>query len=249
MRKLIPLLVSVLACSLVARPQSSQEAISMSNAIQEASRLTNPADAASYNRTGSFVSWHGGDKDSTRGSRLLFYNWPKGYVIGIYDTVLRDDRLFLNYDKISHVLYFTVDGKTIIKVQTTQARELHFVDSGKQTVLVRIDGIDPKIFFERLSDSSGNYHYTLYREIKTQYRRANYETNGLTSTGNNYDEYVDTYEYYIVMPGDRLYTHVRLKKKDIRQALGPKADAWLAVHSSDPINEAFLIGLVNQLNK
>ncbi|HLZ86709.1 MAG TPA: hypothetical protein VKQ52_05705, partial [Puia sp.] len=208
-------------------------------------KLSNSANG--YNRTASFVSYHG-PKDSTRGSRLLFNNWPRGYVLGAYDTLLKNYNLFLNFDKITRALYFTLDGKTIVKVQTDQARELHFTDSNTQLVLVRVDGIDPRLFFQRLSDSSGNDHYILYRLTKTQYRRANYQTDGLVSTGNNYDEYVDSYDYYLVMPGGKLYTPVKLKKKDIRAALGSKADAWLDAHRNSPPDESFLIGLVNHLN-
>jgi hypothetical protein len=250
MRKMVLLFGLATAAFLPAKAQSSQEAISIDNAIQEISKLTPAGDPASYNKTASFPSFHG-DKDSTRGSRLLFYNWPKGYVIGVYDTLLKNDRLFLNYDKISHVLYFTFDGKTIIKVETSQAREIHFTDGNKQTTLIRVDGIDPKFFFEPLSDSTDVNHYALYRQLRTRFHRANYQTDGLISTGNNYDEYVDEYEYFIVMPGGKLYTPVNLKKKAIRDALasaGPNLDAWFSQHKKDEINEAFLKGLVDRLN-
>jgi hypothetical protein len=250
MRKMVLLFGLATASFLTAKAQSSQEAISMDNAIQELSRLTPAGAPSGYNKTASFPSFHG-NKDSTRGSRLLFDNWPKGYVLGTYDTVLKNDRLFLNFDKISRVLYFTFDGKTIIKVETSQAREIHFTGANKPTTLVRVDGIDPKLFFQPLSDSTDVNHYVLYRLIKTQFRRANYHTDGLVSTGNNYDEYVDDYEYYIVMPGGKLYTPVNLKKKAIRDALasaGPNLDAWFSQHKKAEINEAFLKGLVDKLN-
>ena len=245
MRKLLPILALASALSLTARAQSTQEAISMQNAIEELSQMGPAA-----NRTASFVSYHG-DKDSTRGSRLLFDTWREGFVLGTYDTLLNNDHLFLNFDKISHVLYLTLDGKTFIKIETSQAKEIGFTYENKQTTLVRLDGIDPDGFFQPLSDSTGQNHYALYRLLTTRFIRANYQTNGLTSTGNNYDEYIDEYEYYLVMPGGKDYAPVKLKKKAIRDVLagaGPKVEDWFHRHDKEEINEAFLVGLVNHLN-
>lgn len=243
MNKLLPILV--LAIFTDAKAQSTQAAMSIDNAIQE---LSKTAGAGSKLNTGeSFVTYHN-DREPPKGSRLLFNDWPRGFVIGIYDTVLKDSNLFLNYDKITHNLYLTFDGRTIVKVETGQARELHFLEGGSQTVLTRVDGIDPHVFFQRLSDSPGQSHYVLYRLLKTQFRRANYYTDGLVTTGNNYDEYIDVYEYYIVMPGARQYAPVSLKKRSVREALGPKADAWFAAHRGDRLDEAGLTALVNRLN-
>jgi hypothetical protein len=228
--------------------QSSPAAISMDNAIKQLASMSNPGVPGSRLNSGeSFVNYHG-EQEPPKGSRLLFEDWPKGFVLGIYDTVLKNPNLFLNYDKINHNLYFTFDGKTIIKVETDQARELHFEDSGMHTVLTRVDGIDPHAFFQRLSDSAGVSHYVLYRLLKTQFRRANYVTDGLVSHGNNYDEYVDSYEYYLVMPGAREYAPLSLKKKTIRAAIGHKADEWFAANRRDKLEESDLTDLVNRLN-
>src|SRR5260370_15575341 len=165
MRKLIPILVLMLATSVTARSQSTQAAMSIDNAIQELSKLAGPTSASGYNKVPSFVSYHG-DKEPPKGSRLLFDSWPKGFVLGTYDTVLKDPNLFLNYDKITHVLYFTYDGRNIVKVGTTQARELHFLAGDAQIVLTRVNGINPDAFFQRLSDSGDANHYILYRLLK-----------------------------------------------------------------------------------
>jgi hypothetical protein len=242
MRKLILILALGLTITPTAWSQSTQEAMSIDNAIQELSR-----NASAYNKTNSFVSWHN-PKDSTHGSALLFDNWPKGFILGTYDTVLKNPNLFFNYDKVTHFLYFTLDGKTFVKVETTQARELHFFDD-KQTVLTRVDGIDPRNFFQRLSDSTGTHHYRLYRLIKTQLRRANYQTDGLVETGHNYDEYVDYFEYFLVMPGGREFAPLKLTNKSVRETLGTTANPWFAAHRGSKLDEAGLIDLVNTLNK
>jgi hypothetical protein len=227
-----------------AKAQSSQAAMSIDNAIQTLSS----AGGSRINNGESFVNYHG-DREPPKGSRLLFDPWTRGFVIGVYDTVLKDPNLLLNYDKITHNLYLTLDGKTIVKVETEQARELHFVEGGAQIVLTRVDGIDPHVFFQRLSDSAGESHYVLYRLLKTQYRRADFHTDGLVSYGNNYDEYVDSYEYYIVMPGANEYAPLSLTKRSLRAVLGRRADAWFAAHRKDKLDEAALTALVNRLNK
>jgi hypothetical protein len=116
-------------------------------------------------------------------------------------------------------------------------------------VLTRVDGIDPNDFFQRLSDSAGESHYVLYRLLKTQFRRANYYNDGLVTYGNNYDEYIDSYEYYIVMPGARQYAPISPTKRSVREVLGHHADAWFADHRGDRLDEAGLTALVNRLNK
>ncbi|HVU97891.1 MAG TPA: hypothetical protein VHE34_21855 [Puia sp.] len=237
MRHLLPILA--LAFAVDAKAQSSPEAMSIDNAIQTLSS----AAGRRINNGESFVNYHG-DREPPKGSRLLFDPWTRGFVIGVYDTVLKDPNLFLNYDKITHNLYLTFDGKTIVKVETGQARELHFVEDGIQTVLTRVDGIDPDVFFQRLSDSAGGSHYVLYRLLKTQFRRADYHTDGLVSYGNNYDEYVDSYEYFIVMPGGREFAPVELKSRSLRQVLGPRA----AANCKKKIDEASLVDVVNRLN-
>lgn len=243
MRQLLPILVLALAVD--AKAQSTPEAISIDNAIQQ---LTSAAGGSRINNGESFVNYHG-DREPPKGSRLLFDPWTRGFVIGVYDTVLKDPNLFLNYDKITHNLYLTFDGKTIVKVETGQARELHFVEGGRQTVLTRVDGIDPGAFYQPLSDSTGESHYVLYRLLKTQFRRSNYYNDGLVTYGNNYDEYVDSYEYYIVMPGARQYAPISLTKRSVREVLGRRADAWFADHRGGRLDEAGLTDLVNRLNK
>jgi hypothetical protein len=246
MRKLLTILVLASSPSLASRAQSSPAALSLDHAIQDLASMS-PSNPSAYNRTATAVSYHG-DQDSTHGSRLLFYDWPKGFIIGAYDTVLNNPNLYLNYDKLNHHLYFTFDGKPILEVESSQAREIHFLSGDKPTVLVRVDGIDPQAFFQRLSDSAGTHHYILYRLTRTRYHRANYQTDGLVATGNNYDEYLDDYEYYIVMPGGRQYALVTPKRKSVEAALGPKAGSWLTTHHESRIDEATLVRLVNGLN-
>ncbi|HEY4335402.1 MAG TPA: hypothetical protein VGM89_05880, partial [Puia sp.] len=168
-------------------------------------------------------------------------SWPKGYVLGSYDTALQNPNLFLNYDKINHNLYFTADGRTITRVATDQARELHFEGRRGHVILVRVDGIDPRVFFQQLTDSAGDSHYVLYRRLRTQFHRSIYDFDD--------GEYIDSYKYYLVMPGGREYAPIKLKRRSIRDALGSMGDAWLATHGKNQLDEDGLTDLVNRLNK
>jgi len=249
MKELILTLLTLHAISLHLHAQTMVAGASLQNAIDEISRLAPPG-GVSTSKNATFVNYRVNPED-TKGSSLLFASWPKGYVLSAADTVLNNERLFLNFDKMTHVLYFTFDGKTIVKAETSQAREIHFIDSGNHLTLVRAGGLDPQKFYQRLSDSAGNNHYGLYKEITTTFHPADYKSNGITSTGNNYDEFIDSYEYYLILPGGKGYTSLKLKKKAIREALAsaaPKVDDYLSRHGKDEINEAFLVGLVNQLN-
>jgi hypothetical protein len=124
---------------------------------------------------------------------------------------------------------------------------------GKPMTFVRLEAIQPNVFFQQLVDpGTTGSGYGLYKLTKTHFKKADYHTDGMIESGNNYDEYVDESEYYLVMPGGKDVKKVELKKKSIREALAEvrqKTDDFFGFHRGDDINENFLIGLVSSLNR
>ena len=86
--------------------------------------------------------------------------------------------------------------------------------------------------------------------MHTRLVAADFQTNGLTETGNPYDEYVDTHNYYIVYRGE--VRPVELKFGSIKKALKEnvsRAKDYYANHMMDEIDEAYLKSIVEYVNQ
>jgi hypothetical protein len=247
--KIVLILIGMMGYGVAGTAQTNENSIRIDQAIQD---LTNniAGNANGQSRAvGSFVNFHAG-KEDTKGSRYLFPDWVGGVVTTKSGIVISKDSLLYNYDKISHDLYLT-DQKTVVQVDGENIKAFTLRSAGRPMTFVRLETVQPNVFFQQLVDpGTTGSGYGLYKLIKTNFKKADYHTDGMVESGNNYDEYVDESEYYLVMPGGAA-KKVELKKKSIREALAEakqKTDDFFSVHRSDDINENFLIGLVGSLN-
>ncbi|GGB22499.1 hypothetical protein [Puia dinghuensis] len=248
MRKPIPLLLLSTALSCAAAAQSSSNAVTIDNAISDlsAQQIGN----GNARAVGSFVNFHA-PKENTKGRRMLLTDWAKGYVVTSQDSVLQNDRLVFNYDKMSHDLYYSFDRQTVIEAERSHVKGFHLVTPMEEMDYGRFDLIKPEVFFRILTHFDAA-HYGLYSLTTTEFKKSDYHTDGLVESGNNYDEYVDKIQYYIVSPGGKAYQPVELKKKNIRSALPSaktKVEEYLSQHKDDDVNEIFLKNLIDYINK
>jgi hypothetical protein len=228
--------------------QSNENSIRIDQAMQDLTNEVAGNTNGSSRAVGSFVNFHSG-KENTKGSRYLFMDWVSGAVTTKQGVVIAKDSLLYNYDKISHDLYLT-DQKTVVEVDGENIRSFTFRTLGRPQTFVRLDAVQPKAFFVQLVDP-GTSGYGLYKLTKTTFQKANYHSDGMVETGNNFDEYVDDQEYYILMPGGKEAKKVEFKRKAIQKALSAaktKVDDYFNAHRNDDIDEDFLIGLVNATN-
>ena len=243
------ILIGLMGLGVAGMAQSNENSIRIDQAIQD---LRNPvaSDAnGSARNVGSFVNFH--TKGDTKGSRYFFPDWVGGVVTTKSGVVIAKDSLLYNYDKISHDLYLT-DQKTVVQVDGGNIKTFTLNSLGRQMTFVRLESINPSAFFQQLVDpgTSGS-GYGLYKLTRTSFKKADFHTDGMVESGNNYDEYVDANEYYLVAPGGKEAKKVELKKKPIRDLLADakqKTDDYFAAHRNDDINENFLIGLISSLN-
>jgi hypothetical protein len=136
---------------------------------------------------------------------------------------------------------FSVD-KSQIKAFTL------FDDNGQQAVFEMVPAIDAKHYLQVLSSGS---KYKIYKDLGTKFLKADFQTNGITSSGNNYDSYVDEGVYYIVKLPDGKPQKVSLKRKAIKAAFAAdadKANKYMSAHDSDEVDDNFLKGLGDYMN-
>jgi hypothetical protein len=85
----------------------------------------------------------------------------------------------------------------------------------------------------------------------TKFVKNDFHTDGLTSTGNNYDEFVDEYAYYLYNVQTKQVQPFTLKKKSIKAAFGDdgkKVDSFFDAYS-DSIDDVFLRSLGDYMNQ
>jgi len=189
-------------------------------------------------------------KEETKGSRYFYKDWAHGVVINTKGEINSGENYLFDYDKVGGGLLATKDRHSAIEVDRDQVSFFTMVSSGGDTVtFANVPQIDPAHYVQLLS--SGN-KYKIYKAIKTNFTKANYHTDGITSTGNNYDEYVDEISYYVINVQTNQMQKITLKKKAIKDVFakeGDKLNKFMSTHSSDDIDDSYLSSLGSTLNE
>jgi len=192
----------------------------------------------------SFVKPRG----DTQGSNYFFDNWLHGYFIKQSDSIAQNPAYLYDYDKMTGSLVITQDKANSLEVDAEQYKSFTLFDnSGNPYVFNKVPAIDNGHFVEVLS--SGN-KYSIYKAVKTYYKKADFSTNGVSSSGNNYDSYVDEFTYYVIKTGGQPQK-LLLKSKSIKAIFSEDADKvnkFMAEHTNDDIDDAYLTKLGDYLN-
>ncbi len=189
-------------------------------------------------------------KEDTKGSRYLVGDgWAKGYVVDNTGATVKNDNFSYNYDKINGSLLLTQDKRAAVDVDRDKIKSFTIFDKLDQPqTYVLVTAINPTHYSEVLSDGD---KYKVYKYTKTTFVKSDYKTDGMTSSGNRYDEYVDEPDYYVLNVKTGAMQKIAIKSKAIKQAFAAEADkvkTFYADHADDDINEAFLKNLADSLN-
>ncbi|MBS1662198.1 MAG: carboxypeptidase-like regulatory domain-containing protein [Bacteroidetes bacterium] len=190
-------------------------------------------------------------KEDTKGNRyLLGERWGQGVVVTRADSLVDNKALLFNFDKIQQKLYTTKDMNTIIELEPSEIKAFAIKDKDSLMIFDRVAAIDSGRYFLVLVPAvSGKY--ALYRDLRTRFVKSDYHSDGMTESGNPYDEYVDNNTYYVVLPGGLKARRIEMKKKYIKDILPEDANRvnqYFSKHRYDPIDEALLKDLILFLN-
>lgn len=191
----------------------------------------------------------GTTQEQLHGSPYLFDHWVHGYAVSSQDSVVENDNYLFNYHKMEGALLYTDNGRSMFTVYKDKANKfVLFDDNGQQYSFEFVPSIDQQHYLQVLSSGS---KYKIYKQLNTKFLKADFQTNGITSSGNNYDSYVDEASYYAVkVPGGQPQKF-SLKRKSIKAAFGSdgdKAAKYLSDHDSDDMNDTLLQGLGDYMN-
>jgi hypothetical protein len=185
--------------------------------------------------------------ENTKGRRYYFDEWVKGSVINNAGKEIKNEDYYFNFDKVTNNLLVTKDKKEIIEVNKESLKEIHFSEKGIDYDFEMVEKINPYKFVEVLVK---NDKVSLYKTINTRLVKANYTTNGITESGNAYDEYVDAPTYYINYKGELRPVLLKFKsmKSDLKEE-SKKVNDFYADHLNDEVDENYLKSLVIYINQ
>jgi|SRR6185312_1969448 len=192
----------------------------------------------------------GTHQENIHGSRFLFNHWVHGYIRTAKDSIKQNDGYLFNYDKIDGTLIFATGGTDMhLGVKSQNKKFILFDGSGKSYVFEDVPEIDSKHYVQVIASGS---KYNIYKTIDTKFIKADYENNGITQHGNNYDEFVDESDYYLIkQPAAGQPKKFSLKKKAIKAAFASdqdKVNKFLSDNNGD-IDDTYLQKLGEYMNQ
>jgi hypothetical protein len=234
--------ISVLAQNMDANTQSFQDAFSNYNDAQGVSKISTSETLIAFSH-----------KEETKGSRYLFNKWVQGEVINSRDSAVNVPTYMYNYDKVNDILLVKVNDKNMIEVgqESVKSFTLHGDTGDYHFERVNNVVLNGNAFFQVLV-RGGEGKYTLCKMAHTKFVKADYVSTGLVESGTPYDEYVETVNYYLLLPDGKTMNLLPMKVRLLRELIADGNPAFLAYlhdHRYDEINEAFFKGLVNAINQ
>lgn len=214
----------------------------------DASYLTNTP-ANTYYRMSAVPSFS--IKEDVKGNRyLLGDRWGQGVIVTADDSLVDNRALKFNFDKIQQKLYTTKDLATIIELDNQHIKAFAIRDGDSLMIFDRVGAIDSSRYFLVIVPAERG-KYSLYRDIRTKFVKADYHSDGMTESGAPYDEYVDNNSYFLVLPGGLRARRLEMRKKYLKEIIPEekfKVDEFFSKHRYDVINETLLKELILFLN-
>jgi hypothetical protein len=172
-----------------------------------------------------------------------------GYVTSAADSIVENIHYLFNYDKIGGSLLLNKEDNTVLQIDGSSFKTFILFDGrAKAHPFVKVPAISPQRYVEVIADGP---KYKIYKDLATKFHKADFATNGIASTGNNYDEYIDQNFYYLVKDGGQP-VKLQLKKKALKEAFAADADKlnkFMSAAGSGDIDEVYLKQLGEAMNK
>ena len=188
-------------------------------------------------------------KGQLHGNLYLFNTFAHGFVISPSNVInYNPDNLF-DYDKIAGVFLMTQDNKTITQVNENQIGSVVLYSNNDERFVFELFPDVDKIHYVQVLSSGKKYK--ICKLTKTKFVRSDYVNNGVTSHGNDYDEYVDDADYYLVDTQGGKPQKISLKKKSLKDAFAKDADKvnkYLSANSGT-IDDEYLSKLGDYMNQ
>lgn len=185
-------------------------------------------------------------KEKEHGSPYLSTNWVAGNMDLINHKHIPDSNevIYFNYDKIESVVYIVTSEDKVLSYPIDSVKDFEIFDNNKIFEFVKVPWISTKFYLTPLYESPKGY--SLYKRLVTNFYWADYSSDGYTTKGKKYDQFVDTYIYYLTYPGDTVYKKIMLKQNVIKRDLKQESSLikeFFNLHEEE-MDEQSLVALV-----
>ncbi len=154
-------------------------------------------------------------EENTIGTRFLFNEWVDGdSIIDMHGNLINTTAFIFNFDKVTGGLLATQDKINNMLVTSNGVQSFKLKGMGKEYFFKHVSSIDSIHFFLTLVKSDA--HYSLYKRFVTRYIAANFRNDGVIQTGNDYNEFKDENEYYVVDETTNTSQLLSLKPKSLK---------------------------------
>jgi hypothetical protein len=198
---------------------------------------------------GSLPDLPGHRKGNLRGNRYLLDNFGHGFFIKSSGELVYNPNYKFDYDKVGGWLLLTKGNEAVLELSRDETKSFTlYSNTDERFVFEKAPAIDQSHFVQVLAAGK---KYKIYKLIKTKFVKSDYVNNGMTSHGNDYDEYVDDADYYVLDVQGNQQQKLTLKKKSIKEDFAKEADKinkYLSDNSGS-IDDAYLSKLGAYMNQ
>jgi hypothetical protein len=187
--------------------------------------------------------------DETKGSRYLFTDWVSGFVVDSKDSVYKNPKYGFNYDKTNGGLLLSTDKRTAIEIDASRIKSFTLYDNLNQPQVYEYVPEINKTHYPMLLSAGKNYK--IYKLTNTRFVKNDFHSDGMTSTGNNYDEYVDEFTYYVYNVQTKQVQEFAPKKKAIKAVFANEAKKLESFFSSydGSVDDSYIRSLGDFMNQ
>jgi hypothetical protein len=160
--------------------------------------------------------------EGVKGSPFLFEDWLEG-ALTLNDSAVVRDKMQYKFELINNTIWLKLGTgeERILYNKELLALELTAKDGRKYVIKkVKLPDVTEKNHFSIVLFE--NEQYTLVKDMKKIFRKANLEDKGIVTVGNAYDSFEEITKYYLKAGGKTYFEEINLKKSKL-MALMPKS--------------------------
>jgi hypothetical protein len=188
-------------------------------------------------------------KDVLQGSPFFLTAYVSGLVVNQKDSIIDNPDFLYNYDKVSENLLLKKGNASPIAVNKDQVKYFCLKLDRGGYIFEHVSLINPNEYFQVLYKGK---KYSFYKQIKSEFIGANQKTNGYVREGNDYDEYQDVFNYYIVDRRKGEPVLFELSRKSLRKSLYAESETveqFFKNHKWEKVDETFVVYLAEKVNR
>jgi hypothetical protein len=161
-------------------------------------------------------------KEQVHGNKFLFDDFVNGFVINQSSQLVHNPAYLYDYDKMEGALLFTDNNRSVAEINRDQIKSFTLFSNNDEVWVFKIVSAIDKIHYTQILSTGKKYE--IYKFTTTKFVKSNYVAAGITSHGNDYDEFVDDSTYYVFNIASNQLQPLSLKRKSLKTVFSKETD-------------------------